>query len=110
MNLFEVGLVYQKANQLFLAVESGILVGFKNGEKVEVRPTTKYSVVRSISVEALSEHWGIGLDEFDAKIGEYLGPSPDSVKSRPRGQRRSTASEDDFWKRSRTGRIARPRA
>lgn len=109
MGLFEIGLVYRKGPQVFIAVDERTLITCKDGREVEVRPTTKYDVVRSMSVEEISDHWGVTLDEFDRLVGKHLGPPAGAVKSRPRGTRRKTEDEDDYWKRTRTGRIARPR-
>jgi hypothetical protein len=85
MGFFEIGLVYQKGPQIFIAVDERSLVTCKGGEEIMVRPTTKYGVVRSISVEEISESWSITLDEFDRLVGKYLGPPPAVAKSRPRG-------------------------
>lgn len=109
MDLFEIGLVYKKGSQLFIAVASDTLISCKHGKAVKKKPTTKYDVVRSVTVEQISANWGITLDAFDREVGKYLGPPETCAKTRPRGARRSTAGEEDYWRRSRTGRIARPR-
>jgi hypothetical protein len=109
MGQFEIGLIYKKSGRLHIAVDPDTLVSCKNGKASKIKPTSKYEVVRSISVEALTESWGITLDAFDKLVGAYLGPPEGCVKARPRGTRRTTQTEEDYWKRSRTGRIARPR-
>ena len=108
MGLFEVGLVYKKNGRFHIAVDSGTLISCRNGRTIEVRPTAKCEVVRSVSVEEISEQWKVTLREFDKLIGEFLSPPP-GAKTRPRGSRRSSQNEEDYWKRARTGRIARPR-
>jgi hypothetical protein len=108
MQEFEVGVVYKKNGQLLVAVSQSTLVNCKGGKARIVRPTTIYESARSISVEELCESWGIDLDEFDRLLAEHIRPSKPPSRTRPRGPRRSTEAEDDYWKQTRTGRLARP--
>ena len=55
MTTFEIGIVYKKESRLYIAVNSSTLVNAKNCLVTEVRPHTKYKVVRSISVENLCD-------------------------------------------------------
>jgi hypothetical protein len=105
---FEIGLVYQKGNRLFIAIDPSTLVSFRGGAAAKIRPNTQYGAVRSCSVEKLCEQWEITLDEFDAEMSQYLFPQQ-TTKTRPRGQRRTKGKERDYWRRHRTGRIARPK-
>lgn len=105
---FEIGLVYQRGKRYFIAVDDKVIVGCRDGRTFKIRPTTTYRLVRSISVEKLCEHWGVELERFDELMAEYLHPRKDLVKTRPRGSKRVAASEDEYWRRQRTGRITRP--
>ena len=106
---FEIGVVYKKNGRFFIAVDPSTLVSCKGGKAVSLRPNTQYSVVRSISVEALCEHWDITLELFDVLMADRLGPPKVMVKTRPRGSRRKKDDDDEYWRRHRTGRIARPK-
>jgi len=106
---FEIGVVYQKANRLFIAIEPSTLISCRGGTMTRVKPVSRYSPVRTISVEVLCERWGIGLDEFDAMMSTELAPPKTATKTRPRGSRRSKDADDDYWRLYRTGRIARPK-
>lgn len=103
---FEIGVVYQKGSQLFVAVDASALISLKSGSPVMVRPTTQYKLIRNATVEDLCENWGVELDAFDNLMRSYLGPPAEAAKPRPRGTRRQTTDEDDYWRRHRTGRIA----
>ncbi|MCJ2512151.1 MAG: hypothetical protein LN409_02200, partial [Candidatus Thermoplasmatota archaeon] len=48
--------------------------------------------------EEISEQWKVTLHEFDKMIGEFLAPPP-GAKTRPRGSRRSSQNEEDYWKK-----------
>lgn len=104
----EIGLVYRKGTKFFIAVSESLLVNGNKGLVTEVRPHNKYDLVRSMTVEELCDEWELNLAQFDALMGGYLSPSDVEVKSRPRGSRRAKSEDDEFWKRHRTGRIARP--
>ena len=106
---FEIGVVYQKSARYYIAVSENTLVTCRDGSMVEVRPTTKYDVVRTLSVEKLCEHWDIDLFQFDHLMKAFLAPSAESVKTRPRGTRRKKDDDSEYWRRHRTGRIARPK-
>lgn len=108
MQSFEVGIVYQKGHLFFIAVSPSALVTFKNGETVEVRPHTTYDMVRSISVEALCERWGITLEKLDEMTAQYLPVPQDSVKPAPRGSRRLRKNDESVWREIRSGRLPRP--
>ena len=105
----EIGIVYQKNSRYFIAVGEMTLVNCEKGLVTEVRPYTKYDTVRTISVEDLCEKWDITLDQFDVLMSAYLTPESADVKPRPRGSRRKKSSDDEYWRRHRTGRIARPK-
>ena len=105
----EIGIVYRNGNRLFIAVTDSLLVNCKKGIVTEVRPYTRYDVVRSISVEELCEDWELSMDQFDVAMGAYLNPTNIEIKSRPRGARRPKVDDEEYWKRHRTGRIARPK-
>jgi hypothetical protein len=105
----EIGIVYKKGSRLFIAVAESLLVNCEKGLVTEVRPNSKYEAVRSISVEDLCEKWDLSLDQFDVLMTGYLSPSNTDVRSRPRGSRRDKKDDDEYWRRHRTGRIARPK-
>lgn len=105
----EIGIVYQKSGRLFIAVSDALLVNCKKGLVTEVRPTSKYDTVRSISVEDLCERWELTLEQFDVLMNSYLAPVNIETKSRPRGSRRTKSADEEYWRRHRTGRIARPK-
>ena len=124
---FEIGVVYHKDSRFYIAVDGSTLVSCKGGKVVKKKtvtkkrltckskggkvvkrsPTTPYNVLRSISVESLCERWGITLDQFDAMMADHLSPSTENIKPRPRGTRRCKDADDLYWRRYRTGRIAR---
>ena len=108
MSNFEIGVVYHKDLRHFIAVDNKTLVCCEGGEAVETRPITKYDVIRTISVEDLCAHWKITLARFDELMSAYLTPPQDTVKSRPRGNRSKKGEDEEYWRRHRTGRIARP--
>ncbi len=103
---FEIGVVYRKGSRHFLAVRTDTLITFKDGEVVEVRPHAKYEVVRSISVEEMCGQWGITLDRLDGATASYLAPAADTLKTRPRGSRRSRVADEFAWRHLRTIRLA----
>ena len=108
MASYEIGVVYQRGSRYFIAVDDKTLVCCAGGDVSKVQPTTQYQLVRSISVEKLCEEWGIELDTFDFLMADYLAPPQDTVKTRPRGSRIKKDEAEDYWKRHRTGRIAKP--
>lgn len=105
---YEIGVVYSKGPRLFIAVDARTLVGCSKGKVSEIKPQSQYTVVRSISVEKLCEKWDISLREFDALMSDYMAPPQTAIKTRPRGTRRTKDDDEEYWKRHRTGRIARP--
>jgi len=107
---FEIGVVYKKGPRYFIAVSDALLVNGNKGLVSEVRPYgANYDTVRSISVEDICDHWDISLDQFDVLMSAYLTPPETEVKARPRGSRRKKDDDDEYWRRHRTGRIARPK-
>ena len=104
--MFEIGVVYKKNNRFFLAVTDRILVSFREGQPMEVRPHHRYDLVRSISVEKLCAHWGVTLDDLDRVTAAYLAPAPEVVKTRPRGSRRRRAADELAWREFRTMRLS----
>ncbi|MGD9725475.1 MAG: hypothetical protein AB7L09_00430 [Nitrospira sp.] len=107
MTKYEIGLVYEKDGHYWIATSETVLVNGEGGDITELRPSTKYDLVRSISVEELCEAWSLSLEQFDGLMSSYLAPSAAEVKSRPRGTRRPKSDDDEFWRRHRTGRIDR---
>lgn len=105
---FEIGVIYRKNSRLFIAVEPGCLITFKNGKLVKIRPLTGYDPVRFVSVEDLCSKWGITLDQLDEVTARFLAPPTDGLKTRPRGDspRRQRAKEEALWRELRTIRIA----
>jgi len=107
---FEIGVVYRKEARHFIAVSDVLLVCCAKGLVTEVKPYGKsYSAVRSISVEELCDRWDLSLEQFDILMAGYLTPPQTTVKARPRGERRKRVDDDEYWRRHRTGRIARPK-
>lgn len=103
--LFEIGVVYRKGTRMFLAVSDRTLITLDRGEVQEIRPTTRYDAVRSISVQELCGLWGITLDRLDETVMQYLAPSQERVKTRPRGSRRQRAADELKWRSRRTVRL-----
>ena len=103
---FEIGVVYRKNSRHFLAVSNKILVTFKKGSPLEVKPYAKYEVVRTISVEELCRLWEIDLATLDEVTSKYLAPSSEGLKTRPRGSRRQRAADEFAWKNLRLIRLA----
>lgn len=105
---FEIGLVYRKGPRFFIAVSPTTLVSCQDGIKEQIQPRDGYDMVRSISVEELCLKWEIELYEFDALMSAYLKPPETTLKTRPRGTKRRKTDDDEYWRRHRTGRIAKP--
>ncbi len=103
---FEIGVVYRRGNRLFLAVQTDVLVTFKDGAAQQVRPQGKYEVVRSISVEELCARWQITLDVLDTTTAAYLAPATEGLKTRPRGSRRTRVADEFAWRNLRLTRLA----
>lgn len=107
MDSFEIGVIYRKNSKLYLAVSESLLITFKDGQSVEVRPHAHYDVVRSISVDELCMRWRIELSDLDVVTTRYLAPSPTGIKPHPRGSRRRRQDEESIWREIRSGRIAK---
>lgn len=103
--LFEIGVVYRKGSRMFLAVSDRMLITLDRGELQELRPTTRYDAVRSISVQELCGVWKITLERLDETVLQYLAPSQECVKTRPRGSRRQRAADELKWRARRTVRL-----
>ncbi len=103
--LFEIGVVYRKGSRCFLAVSDRMLITIKGDEVQEIRPTSRYDVVRSISVQELCAMWGITLEHLDATVVRYLAPSQEAIKTRPRGSRRQRALDELRWRSQRLVRL-----
>ena len=104
--MFEIGVVYRKNSRLYLAVSERNLITFRNGRAIEVKPYARYEVVRSISVDELCKRWGITIDHLDKSTAQYLAPSPEGIKPRPRGSRRQRVADEFAWKSLRLIKIA----
>jgi hypothetical protein len=104
--LFEIGVVYRKNSKLYLAVSERNLITFKSGRLLEVKPYNRYEVVRSISVDELCKRWGITIEHLDRSTQQYLAPSPEGIKPRPRGSRRQRVADEFAWKSLRMIKIA----
>lgn len=105
-NSFEIGVVYRKNSRLFLAVSDRVLVGFKDGKCSEVRPYVKYEAVRGISVEEFCQQAGITLEDLDKVTAKWLAPSPEGLKTRPRGSRRQKSADEFAWRSLRLIRLS----
>ncbi|MEZ6187749.1 MAG: hypothetical protein R3F62_22405 [Planctomycetota bacterium] len=106
MSKFEVGVVYTRGNNYYLAVSPEILITFEGGEAREVKPKRGYEAVRGLSVEQLCLKWGVTLEHLDRATATYLAPSVEGIQPRPRGSRRRRAAADEFaWKEMRTIRL-----
>jgi len=103
---FEIGVVYKKHSKYFIAVDTSMLVSCRGGNLYEVKPSTRYKAIRSISVEDICESWGVSLGQFDTMMADYLKPQGE-LKTRPRGPRVGKDDEEEYWRSHRTGRIAR---
>lgn len=109
MTDFEIGVVYEKANRLFIAIKPSTLVSCRGGKAIQVKPVSRYSPVRTISVEELCDRWGISLNEFDNLMSTELAAPKTPDKTRPRGSRRTKNADDAYWQHLRTGRILHSR-
>jgi len=107
MPKFEVGVVYKKGSRLFIATDPSSLVSCRGGQANKIRPTTDYSPIRSISVEAICERWELSLDQFDELMAGQISTPQTIIKTRPRGARRKKTDDDEYWREHRTGRLVR---
>lgn len=105
---YEIGVVYRKNGRHFLAVGGRTLISFDgDGNKQEVRPTgSRYEAVRTISVEDLCRGWGITLTDLDEVTTSYLAPPIETLKTRPRGSRRTRVADEFAWRSLRMIRVA----
>jgi hypothetical protein len=101
MKKFEIGIPYYKGQHLYIAVGKGCLVSCKNGEIVEIKPHSKYTAIRDISVEQVCKRWNIKLKMFDDLMSKYLLPTPPIVRDRRRGGQRDK-DENKYWQKLRT--------
>jgi len=85
--VYEIGVVYtDKQGRYWVAVRQNLLLTFKKGDPVTIKPYTKYKSVRIITVEELCERWAISLDRLDLESAKYF--TPPTLRNRPRGRRR----------------------
>lgn len=98
----ECGVVYEKRDQLFLAVSNRILISFQQGKWVELRPIVKYRALRDVSVRDLCQHWKVKLEDLDAVTKQYFNPT-DSRERQERG-RKARVWSDGNWRMFRTVR------
>ena len=104
--LFEIGVVYRKNSRLYLAISERNLITFRSGKMLEVKPYAKYEVVRSIPVDELCARWGITIEHLDKSTAQFLAPSPEGIKPRPRGSRRQRMADEFAWKSLRLIKVA----
>jgi len=102
---YEVGVVYERSGRLYLAVSQTMLISYRRGKISKTQPSEPASPVRSVSVEDLCSNWGVDLDEFDHLTKDYLNPPKAVSRGRPGRQSRNQESEEDYWKKVRSGRI-----
>ncbi len=110
---FEIGVVYRSCfDRYYLAVDKRSLITFVYDVIIEVdEPTTKFSVVRTMSVEKLCHEWGITLDRLDEMSAIYFAPIrsnrtkrrlPDKFSSK---ENYSQEMINSLWAKHRTHRI-----
>lgn len=88
----EAGMVYERQGQLFLAVRPNLLISCNGGQWVEQRPFFRYRAQREMSVAALRQSWGVGLAEFNARVGPYFQPESEGLRQDGSSRRSSGSS------------------
>jgi hypothetical protein len=109
MKKLEIGIPYYKAQHLYIAVEQRLLVTCKNGELVEIKPHSKYTAIRDLSVEQVCDRWNIKLKTFDHLMSKYLKPTPPVIKDRRRARHRGKDKEEYYWQKLRTMKSSNPK-
>ena len=111
---FEIGVVYRsQTSRYYLAVDKHSLVTFVHDVILEVDdPVTKFSVVRTMSVEKLCNEWDITMGRLDEMSAIYFAPHrsnrakrrlPDKFSSK---EHYSQDMINILWAKHRTHRVA----
>lgn len=104
---YEIGNVYQFKGTLFLAVDTNLLVTFKNQELIKRKPIVKYKQVKFISVDELCSKWGIDIDQLDKLMSSEIKP-PQTKRTSPSGNRRKGGEViNNEYYQLRLGRVLR---
>jgi len=93
--MYEIGVVYQNRNQIFIAVSDSMLVTWENGQFVERNPYKKYQPLRDYSVQKIIDKWDIDINTFDKLSEKYFKPKSCNDKNPPRKKKGSS----DFFSR-----------
>ena len=84
---YEIGMTYVKSSKVYLAVSDVLLVTWKNGGLVEIKPYSKYDIAREITVKQICRKWKITVEQLDEETRGYFTPY-NCKDSRPSGKRR----------------------
>ena len=109
--IHEIGVVYKKGSDYFIAVTADLLVTYKRGVFVERKPVSRYSAIREMTVDTLAKIWKTDLKTIDNMSKKYFSLSGchDSRPSQRSHRRRGADLSFDRayrlmanWKGSRT--------
>lgn len=101
----EIGVVYKRGHQLFLAISDSILISYKRGEFVESPSSPSCLPARDTTVDDLCDSWGVSVDQIDEVMLSRMTPAAKKISRRRSTVQRSSIAEDDYWRRLRLSRI-----
>jgi len=108
MQNFEIGCVYTRRKEYFLAVDTATLFTFREGKAVTLPPNSRmYVAARETSVAFLCEEWEVSSKELDAATMSFMSLAP--TQTAPRGtkaRRRDTDKEEALWEAHRMVSLA----
>ena len=112
-NQFEVGVVYKRGAQFYLAVDVDALLTFRAGVAAELHPhdasVSRFQPLRVISCADLAARGGVSGEVIDAAAARWLAPCISGVRAEPRSRARPAGGEEAVsasWCALRTVRYA----
>ena len=73
---YEIGMVYRKGENFYLAVGRQRILTGNRGRVKAVDCTDRFERAKSVSVSLLCRAWGISTSELDTITRSYLSPEP----------------------------------
>ena len=92
---YDVGNVYERMGQFYIAIDKTRLLTRNNEKFLLVKTKIQISHVNEISVEDLCEIWGIKINHFDKIISKFFQPD-EEAKIRAKKQTYQLKSDDEI--------------